>query len=172
MVSLGRLMALSGLLGALACTIGSPTHSVYNEAPKRADGGAKSTSSSGNAADDGASSSSGAPKDPGSPDADCCKKGDGTGKGQCVDDTQIPEEQRDDAEQLECGDAKKCVPIALATDHPIPCEIALMDGVCMDKCFSTYLAYTAGLLESDDCDPEDACIPCKFLPDVTPGCTP
>lgn len=111
-----------------------------------------------------------APTAPGA--VQCCKKPDGSSKGQCISEQAIPAEQRDDAEQLECSGGNKCAPVAFVTNHPVKCEVAYLDGVCMDKCFSTYLEYSAGLLEGDDCPTEESCIPCKFLPDLTPGCEP
>lgn len=120
------------------------------------------TSSSGG----GASSSGGVP----SGATPCCSKADGTSKGQCLALSAVPEDQREDVSQLECAGGNACVPVAFVSNQPAKCEIGLMDGVCMDQCFSAYLEYSGGVLEDDECGATEACVPCAALPGNTPGC--
>lgn len=102
--------------------------------------------------------------------AACCTKADGTSKGQCLAISAVPDDQRGDVSQLECSGGNACVPVAFVSNQPQKCEIGLMDGVCMDQCFSAYLEYSGGILEDDECGATEACVPCAALPDNTPGC--
>lgn len=121
---------------------------------------------SGTAAGGGTSSSGGA----GSGPSACCNQPDGSSKGQCLVTSAIPADQQEDVSQQECSGGNSCVPIAFVSNAPVKCEVALMDGVCLDQCFSSYLEYVDGMLSVEECGATEACVPCAFLPDNTPGC--
>lgn len=137
-------------LSLAACTIASPTHATYNESPDELQG------ASGGAAADAENA--------------CCKKADGTAAGQCLAETAVPEDQRDEIGPQECAEGNKCVPAAFVQGTPTKCTLGPFDGVCLDKCFNSYLETFGGLAASDDCGETEACIPCSVLPDNTPGC--
>ena len=100
----------------------------------------------------------------------CCNQPDGSSKGQCLVESAIPEDQREDVSQQECSGGNACVPTAFVANAPVKCEVGLMDGVCLDQCFSSYLEYVDGVLSVEECGATEACVPCAVLPDNTPGC--
>jgi hypothetical protein len=103
-------------------------------------------------------------------DTACCKHDDGSASGQCIADSAIPADQREDTDQLECSGGNKCVPAKFVAGNPTKCTVGLWDGVCLDQCFSSYLEYVQGALSEEECGATEACVPCSVLPDNTPGC--
>jgi hypothetical protein len=122
-----------------------------------------------------------APSDPSAPPsgstggglATCCG-----GKGACVPETAVPEEQKDKLEQKECASAQLCAPKENIDKAFVPkaCKGESLtgeyDGVCLSNCIAFDFLEKA-ISEQGSCDSDHRCIPCKtpFGTDTgAPGC--
>ncbi len=108
------------------------------------------------------------------PAVPCCKTGFVT-SGTCIDQSLVPEGQRDKTKQDVCPANNKCVPRAFVEQKPVTCDSGFLGrGVCLDKCFDSMMAFASqlGVLSRSTCAITEACIPCTFGKDMgMPGCT-
>jgi hypothetical protein len=101
----------------------------------------------------------------GSNDELCCH-----GQGVCANQEAIPEDSRSDMEKDSCSGNKLCAPAALVDGHPVKCDVAGVEGVCLDYCFAKMMQGTARLMRGG-CRATEVCLPC-FLGKSRgmPGC--
>jgi hypothetical protein len=113
------------------------------------------------------------PAPPPPPAALCCTSKAGKSNGTCLAETAIPEKNRKDAKQDTCSSGEKCVPTAFLEGKPVACKPGLLGGkgVCLDKCFNDMLKMASIVVGRDVCGDTEACIPCSFAPQGTPGCS-
>ena len=178
---------LAGVAGAAwlsACTFASPTTSTYN-AGKTADagttsesssttssdsdGGAGSSTSSSSSASTGSGSATGttgtAADSTGSGETLCCKQSSGNSAGTCIPQSAVPTAQAGEVTQDTCTGSNVCVPTSQVNNTPVKCSVigGLAAGVCIGNCFSSYLNLASFILKSNDCGPDDSCVPCEAL---------
>jgi len=84
------------------------------------------------------------------------------GGAHCIGTTTIPEDQRD--KLADCNATSKCVPdeILVSAGNAVPRECRANGGVegrCQSLCLPE-VAKNADLLEPDNCDPGQVCVPC------------
>jgi hypothetical protein len=95
---------------------------------------------------------------------ECC-----AGLGVCLDESAIPEDNREDLPKFNCSKGRICAPAAMANEKAKKCEtIGGFDGACLPRCFAPMLRGTEGL--SDDCGPFEVCLPCALGGSLMPGC--
>lgn len=95
----------------------------------------------------------------------CCH-----GSGTCMNPEAAPEGQRDSLSHDSCPGGKLCAPAAMVDGNPVHCDVAGINGVCLDICFAAMLGPVQRTMRGG-CGPTELCMPCAIgKGQGMPGC--
>lgn len=95
----------------------------------------------------------------------CCH-----GAGLCMNESGVPEDNREDLSRDTCMAGKLCAPAAMVSGEPVHCKVLGVPGVCLDVCFARMLSPAAKAVRGQ-CNPTEVCLPCLIGKGQNmPGC--